>query len=167
MSRRELPPIEVYFSPQGGCTDAIVKEIDAAKKTVRVQAYSFTSRAIARALAEAERRGVDVRIIFDDEESHEEFSLAPMLHDAKIPLLTDALHSHAHNKIIILDDAVVITGSFNFTRQAEIGNSENLLVIRDRAIARQYTENWAAHAAHSRPWALEGTRAHESHQRVH
>ena len=53
-----------------------------------------------------------------------------MLHDVKIPLLTDALHSHAHNKIIILDDAVVITGSFNFTRQAEIGNSENLLVIR-------------------------------------
>ena len=45
---RKLPPIEVYFSPQGGCTDAIVKEIDAAKKTVRVQAYSFTSRAIAR-----------------------------------------------------------------------------------------------------------------------
>ena len=116
------------------------------EKNVRVQAFSFTSRPIARALVEAHRRGVDVRVIFDDKESHEEFSLAEMLHDAKIPVLTDALHSIAHNKVVIVDDAVVITGSFNFTRQAENGNAENLLVIRDREIARQYAENWAGHA---------------------
>ena len=137
---RELPPIEVCFSPHGGCTEAIVKEIEAAKKTVLVQAFSFTSREIARALVKAHGRGVNVRVIIDDKESREEFSLAESLHDGKVPVLTDALHDHAHNKVIILDDAVVITGSFNFTHQAEHGNAENLLVIRDRAIAGQYKE---------------------------
>ena len=118
-------------------------------------------------MVEARRRGVNVRVIIDDKESREEFSLAESLHDAKIPVLTDALHNIAHNKVMILDDAVVITGSFNFTHQAEHGNAENLLVIRDRAIAGQYKENWLGHAAHSRPWSLQATRPHESHHRVH
>ena len=56
-----LPPIEVYFSPKGGCTEAVVKELDAAKSTVLVQAYSFTSVPIAKALVDAHKRGVKIR----------------------------------------------------------------------------------------------------------
>ena len=163
---RELPPIEVYFSPNGGCTEAIVKEINAAPKTILVQAYSFTSRTIAQAIVAAKRRGIDVRVILDDKECREEFSLAELLQDSGVPVLSDAFHNLAHNKVVILDDAVVVTGSFNFTRQAEIGNAENLLVIRDRAIAGQYKENWPGHAAHSRPLSLEGTPPHNPHKWV-
>jgi phosphatidylserine/phosphatidylglycerophosphate/cardiolipin synthase-like enzyme len=58
----------------------------------------------------------------------------------------------AHNKVMILDGQTVITGSFNFTKSAEESNAENLLVIRDAAIAGQYAANWHAHAQHSEPY---------------
>ena len=59
------PPVQVYFSPNGGCTDAIIKEIDNAKSQIPVQAYSFTSTPIAKALLEAHKRGVKVEVILD------------------------------------------------------------------------------------------------------
>jgi phosphatidylserine/phosphatidylglycerophosphate/cardiolipin synthase-like enzyme len=58
-----LPPVEVYFSPKGGCTEAVVKELNAAKANVLVQAYSFTSTPIAKALLEAHKRGVKVEVV--------------------------------------------------------------------------------------------------------
>jgi len=144
-----MPRVEVYFSPGGGCTEAVVREIRAAGHSILVQAYSFTSTEIAQALIDAQQRGVDVKVLMDKEQTTEPFSVADTLRDAGVPLRTDALHPHAHNKVMILDDAVVITGSFNFTHQAEHGNAENLLVIRDRALAARYRENWQEHARHS------------------
>ena len=58
---QSLPPVEVYFSPQGGCTEAVVEEINAAQTSILVQAYSFTSAPIAKALVDAHKRGVDVQ----------------------------------------------------------------------------------------------------------
>ena len=60
-----LPPIEVYFSPKGGCTEAVVAEIQQAKQSIFVQAYSFTSTPIAEALVEAHKRGVHIEVILD------------------------------------------------------------------------------------------------------
>jgi phosphatidylserine/phosphatidylglycerophosphate/cardiolipin synthase-like enzyme len=59
--------------------------------------------------------------------------------------------------VMIIDGEVVITGSFNFTKQAEQANAENLLVIRDQPIAEKYTENWRAHAEHSEPYERKDT----------
>ena len=144
-----LPPMEVYFSPHGGCTDAVVREIGAAKSTVLVQAYSFTSAPIAQALVEAHRRGVQVRVILDDSQESEKYSSADfLLHNGIVPLI-DSKHAIAHNKVMVLDGATVITGSFNFTSAAEKSNAENLLVIRDGQIAAKYTANWQEHAGHS------------------
>ena len=61
----DTPGIDVYFSPKGGCTEAVVAELDAAKATIFVQAYSFTSAPIAKALVDAHKRGVAVRVILD------------------------------------------------------------------------------------------------------
>ena len=60
-----LPPIEIFFSPNGGCTEAVVKEINAAKTEILVQAYSFTSVPIAKALVDAHKRGVKIQVILD------------------------------------------------------------------------------------------------------
>jgi phosphatidylserine/phosphatidylglycerophosphate/cardiolipin synthase-like enzyme len=148
-----LPPIEVYFSPKGGCTEAIVEEIGRAKQEILVQAYSFTSPAIATALAEAHGRGVEVRVILDDSQKKDANSQAPALRDSGLEVWIDGKHSIAHNKIVILDGQVVVTGSFNFTRQAENSNAENLLVIRDPQIAATYTDNWKLHRSHATPYA--------------
>ncbi len=147
-----LPPIEVHFSPKGGCTEAIVAEIDAAKNTILVQAYSFTSKPIAEALVAAHNRGVKVNVILDSDQETANYSEADFLIHAGIPTLIDDKHAIAHNKVMIIDDNVVITGSFNFTNQAETSNAENLLVIRDKLVAKAYADNWRAHAAHSRQY---------------
>jgi phosphatidylserine/phosphatidylglycerophosphate/cardiolipin synthase-like enzyme len=147
-----LPPIEVYFSPHGGCTEAVVGEIDAAKTGILVQAYSFTSAPIAKALVDAHRRGVKIDVILDESQETEKYSEADFLVHAGIPVKIDAQHAIAHNKVMVIDGQVVITGSFNFTRQAEQANAENLLVIRDKTIADKYAANWRAHEEHSEPY---------------
>jgi phosphatidylserine/phosphatidylglycerophosphate/cardiolipin synthase-like enzyme len=148
--------IEVYFSPRGGCTEAIVQQLDAAKSSVLVQAYSFTSDSIAEAIVEAHKRGVRVEVILDRSQLTEKYCSADFVAHAGIPVAIDAKHAIAHNKIMVIDGETVITGSFNFTKQAEHSNAENLLVIRSRSLAETYTANWKAHARHSEPYAGKG-----------
>jgi len=144
--------IEVYFSPHGGATEAVVNALTLATNTVLVQAYSFTSAPIAEALVAAHRRGVSVRVILDHSQRTEKYSEADYLNHGDIPTSIDAQHPIAHNKVMILDDYLVVTGSFNFTKAAEEKNAENLLLINDPALARAYAENWRAHEAHSEPY---------------
>ncbi len=127
-------PVEVYFSPSGGCTEAVVRELSAARSTVLVQAYSFTSAPIAKALVDAHMRGVQVQVILDKSQRTEKYSEADFLVNAGIPTFIDAQHPIAHNKVMVIDGQTVITGSFNFTRAADEGNAENLLEGARRAL---------------------------------
>jgi phosphatidylserine/phosphatidylglycerophosphate/cardiolipin synthase-like enzyme len=142
-------PVEVYFSPNDGTTEAIVREIDRTRSEILVQAYSFTSAPIAKALLNAHRRGVKVQAILDKSQKTQKYSSASFLTHSGIPTYIDAKHAIAHNKIIIIDRAVVITGSFNFTKAAEEKNAENLLIIRSKELAKPYHENWQRHREHS------------------
>lgn len=144
-----VPPMEVYFSPRDGATAAIVREIGQARSEIRVQAYSFTSAPIAEALLKAHRRGINVAVILDKSQRTQKYSSSTFLANARIPTYIDAEHAIAHNKIIIIDRAVVITGSFNFTKAAEERNAENLLVIRSKELAKLYLDNWQQHRDHS------------------
>ena len=141
--------IQVFFSPNGGCTEAVTNALYKATNTVLVQAYSFTSAPIAQALVDAHKRGVNVEVILDKSQRTEKYSAADFIQRAGIPTFIDAKHAIAHNKIIIIDSKVVVTGSFNFTKAAEENNAENLLVIQDPALAAEYTTNWQAHLKHS------------------
>ena len=144
--------IQVYFSPKGGCTEAIVENLDLATNTVLVQAYSFSSAPIAKALVDAKRRGVNVEVILDKSQQTEKYSSADFLQRAGIPTFIDAKHAIAHNKIMVIDSHAVLTGSFNFTKAAENNNAENLLVIQDAELAAKYTANWQVHLKHSEPY---------------
>jgi phosphatidylserine/phosphatidylglycerophosphate/cardiolipin synthase-like enzyme len=144
-----VPPVEVYFSPHNGSTAAIVREIDQARSEILVQAYSFTSAPIADALRKAHKRGVTVEVILDKSQRTQRYSASTFLMNAHIPTYIDAMHAIAHNKIIIIDRSLVITGSFNFTKAAEEKNAENLLIIRSKELARPYFENWHRHREHS------------------
>lgn len=144
--------IAVYFSPHGGCTDAVVKELDAARESVLVQAYSFTSAPIAKALMEAHKRGVKVQVILDKSQRTEKYSSATFFLNVGIPTFIDSQHGLAHNKVMVVDGKTIITGSFNFTRAAEESNAENLLVIQDEELAKKYMTNWQEHLEHSVPY---------------
>lgn len=91
--------IAVYFSPNGGCTDAVVAEIGKARKSIRMQAYSFTSAPIAKALIEAKKRGVDIIAVLDKSQKTEKYSSATFLLNEGVLVLIDSKHAIAHNKI--------------------------------------------------------------------
>ncbi len=155
----QLDAAVVYFSPNGGCTKAIVSEIDQAKSDVLVQAYSFTSKAIARALVNAHARGVEVQIIVDKKQIYARGSVAEYEWRSGVPVYVDHYHNAAHNKVMIIDSSTVITGSFNFTRAAEESNAENLLIIRSSSLAQMYIANWTYHRKHSGEYVIRGERA--------
>src|ERR1039457_7370683 len=106
---------EVFFSPQGGATEAVVVEIGRAKQEILVQAYSFTSKPIAKALLDARKRGVKIDAVLDKSNVTAKYTAATFLYNAGIPILIDDKHALFHNKIIIIDRTTLITGSFNFT----------------------------------------------------
>ena len=135
--------VQVYFSPNGGATNAIVQEITSAKREILVQAYSFTSAPIAEALVIARKRGLKVEAILDKSNLKEGYSSITFLENGNIPVYIDNRVKIAHSKIMIIDDADVITGSFNFTNAAESHNTENLVILRnDPDIAKQYLKNY-------------------------
>ena len=142
-------PAQVCFSPGGECANAIVEELNKAKSEVLVQAYSFTSQPIAKALVEAHKRGVRTEIILDKSQRREKYSEADFTAHMGIPTYIDSAHAIAHNKIMIIDQETVITGSFNFTKAAEERNAENILIIKSRELAKEYVDNWEKHKAHS------------------
>jgi phosphatidylserine/phosphatidylglycerophosphate/cardiolipin synthase-like enzyme len=123
-----------------------------------VQAYSFTSAPIAKALLDAHKRGVQVQVILDKSQRTEKYSSADFLANQGVPTRIDANHAISHNKVMIIDGETIITGSFNFTKAAQENNAENLLIIRDPALAKQYTQNWETHRQHSQPYTGRGVR---------
>jgi phosphatidylserine/phosphatidylglycerophosphate/cardiolipin synthase-like enzyme len=139
----------VYFSPDGGCTEAIIKEIGKAKSEIFIQAYSFTSKPIAQAILKAHKAGIHVEIILDKSNISAKYSAGDFTAHMGIPTYIDSKHAIAHNKIIIIDKETVITGSFNFTKAAEEKNAENLLILKSRELAKVYLDNWQEHKKHS------------------
>ena len=93
--------IQVFFSPKGGCTEAVVENVGKAKSTVLVQAYSFTSAPIAKALVDASKRGVKVQVILDKSNRTEKYSGADFLLHEGVPTWIDDKHAIAHNKIMV------------------------------------------------------------------
>lgn len=141
--------VRLCFTPGSSCTDKIIKEIAAARSEILIQAYSFTSAPIAKALIEAHKRGVRVAAILDKSQRTAKYTSATFLANMRIPTYIDSKHAIAHNKIMIIDSSTTITGSFNFTRAAEEKNAENLLIINSKEIAKAYRENWHEHLKHS------------------
>lgn len=139
-----------YFSPRGGCTAAVVAEIAGARHSVELQGYSFTSEPIATALVQACRRGVDVRLLLDAAATGDERRQAIRVREAGASVDLDGKHGLAHNKIILIDHRTLITGSFDFTAEAEEQNAENVLILHDQPkLQSGYEENFQSHWAHA------------------
>jgi phosphatidylserine/phosphatidylglycerophosphate/cardiolipin synthase-like enzyme len=141
-----------YFSPKGGCTEAVVQEIKRARQEVLLQAAVFTSKPIALALADAKGRGLHVDILLDSAAEKETWSeLKEELGDGLTPFL-DAEHGAACSNIIVIDGRTVLTGSFSFTESSEDENVDNLLVLRGHYdVAKSYRQSFLEHKAHAKP----------------
>ena len=144
------PKLEVHFSPRGGCQESVVKFIGTAQKTIRLQAYDFTSAPISDALVEAVKRKIDVKVILDrgDESKAADKATLKKLLAGGVIVRLDRKHPIAHNKVIIVDGRDVETGSYNFTTKAE-KNAENCLILYQSSVTLAYQTEWTKHWDHS------------------
>ena len=133
---------DIRFSPRGGCLNLILHTLAQAKNHIYVQAYSFTSVEISDALIAAHQRGVKVIVLGDKESSHSRYSKLQKLIDHGIAVRIDKVSGLAHNKIMIVDDTCVITGSFNWSANAEKRNAENIIRIKNKAVNNTYNKNF-------------------------
>lgn len=138
--------VEVAFSPNGGCTAATVRFIGEARKSVRIAAYGLTSNPIGKALLDAKKRGVDVRVVVDKEHGGRRDGgngIANFLAANGIPVRIDTTVRIQHNKVVIVDGQSVQSGSFNFTSAAQTSNAENITIHRGfPELARLFEGNW-------------------------
>lgn len=146
--------LQVAFTPGDDAAALVIAAIQGARQQIRVQAFSFTHRAIADALIAAQRRGVAVALIADSQQTDRiATSVVRYLAAGGVPVYLDSAHASAHSKVMVIDPAsapLVITGSYNFTHAAQYRNAENLLIVRgNRALTQAYNANWLRHREHA------------------
>lgn len=144
-----LAAISLFFSPNGGCEEAIVKQIKSAKTSVWIEAYSFTSKPIIQAVLDAHARKVDIQVILDKSWQTESPNAEAQLVAAGVPVLIDSKHAIAHAKIIIIDGQKAFLGSYNFTGQASHSNHEILALVTGGKAVKEIIADYQVHSAHS------------------
>ena len=133
---------QVYFSPNGGCQDAVIAEISKAQKTIDIAMYYLSSREIAQELVKAKDHNVKVRIVLDKEQETQYYSKSRYLIKRGFEVKYHTGPGLMHNKFAVIDNNVLITGSFNWTSTADQKNEENLLIITDKDLIRKYTDRF-------------------------
>jgi phosphatidylserine/phosphatidylglycerophosphate/cardiolipin synthase-like enzyme len=131
-------PIENYFSPQDDVLQKILPKLQGAKKSIRFLAFSYTEDKIGQAMIEKKNAKVKVSGVFEKRNAEGIGSELPILVEAGVDVLEDGNCYTMHHKFIIIDDKIVITGSYNFTKRAEEQNDENIVIIEDAGIAALY-----------------------------
>ncbi|MEL6712022.1 MAG: phospholipase D-like domain-containing protein [Pseudomonadota bacterium] len=138
--------ITTCFTPPKGCAKLIEKIILSTKNNLYIQAYGFTHPEIIDAILHVAKKGVKVTIILDKSNITSAYSGIKKCHAANIPVFIDTVASISHNKIILSDiysnNRTLITGSFNFSKNADTRNAENLLVIKQKDIILNYKKNF-------------------------
>ena len=144
----------VYFSPGGGCEDQVLYWIDRANSSIEILIYSFTLDLIGDALVEAHERGVEVQVVFEVEQISQ-YSEYMKLKAAGIKVRNDTNSGDMHDKIMIIDGIIIITGSFNYSNAVENTNNENLLIINSTTVAttygQEFTKIWDESLAEETP----------------
>lgn len=134
--------IATFFSPHEPVREHILDHLARTRRSIDVLAFSFTDDKIAEALIDRHYLGVPVRVVFEARNANGSGSEYGRLRAAGLDVQRDGNCHTMHHKVMILDERVVITGSYNFTRRAEEVNDENLLIIDDPGLARAFAEEF-------------------------
>jgi phosphatidylserine/phosphatidylglycerophosphate/cardiolipin synthase-like enzyme len=157
-SLADAQQITAFFTPRDDTATAVSSQIDTAKKSILVAAYSLSEPTITAALLDAAKRGVEVHIIVNKTQQNDYYSTAPNLFQSGIDVVADLRESLFHNKYIVIDDSIVITGSMNYTKAGTTRNAENVLIITHPPLAKRYNEDWDFHYNHASPFRIKHSR---------
>ena len=130
--------VQVLFSPDDGVLQQLLELVGSAERSIEFLAFAFTSTDLAQAMIDRADHGVQVRGVFDQEQAGGLGSVYPLMREAGIDVRLDSLRGDMHHKVILIDRAIVVTGSYNFSRSAEEQNDENLLILHAPQVAAEY-----------------------------
>jgi phosphatidylserine/phosphatidylglycerophosphate/cardiolipin synthase-like enzyme len=140
--RLDDAPLDIFFSPEDGVAQHVLEQINNAQGSIRVMAFSFTSSEIADAIIERQAAGVVVQVVMERQNASGTGAVFGRLESGGVNVLEDGSCYILHHKAMIIDDQIVITGSYNFTNSAERSNDENLVIVSDPALARAFVEEF-------------------------
>ena len=127
-----------YFGPEDPMAETLMSLLDTARVSIDVAVFTITDNRVADTLLRAHRRKVKVRVMTDDDKQWDEGSDVRRLADAGVPVVLDKSPHHFHHKFAVIDDTVLVTGSYNWTRGAALDNRENFLVTRERGLVETF-----------------------------
>lgn len=145
-------PIASYFSPSPEPEKAIIRTLQSAQRSVHIALYQLTDPEIAQALIDISKRGIELKILLDDEPSNG--SKRCLLLSAGIPVKQYVDSGIMHHKFAVVDSALVITGSYNWTTSAQTRNEENLLIIQSSELAQAFAQEFQKLWTHKKAQAL-------------
>jgi phosphatidylserine/phosphatidylglycerophosphate/cardiolipin synthase-like enzyme len=135
--------LSIIFAAEGDEIGALRAEIRRAARSIRFMTFVFSLEELAEAmLLQAAQEDLVVQGVFEKRNSTASWSQLPALHCAGANMRQDGNRYVLHHKVIIIDEQTVITGSFNFSQSAAQSNDENIVIIRDAAIAGLYLDEW-------------------------
>ncbi len=143
-------PVQILFAAEDDVAEKLVPLIESAQSSIRFMAFSFTHDEMGAAVLARAQAGVDVRGIFETRGSETEYSELPALYYAKVPVRQDGNKRTFHHKAFVIDEKMVVTGSFNFSANANDSNDENLVIVTNSDIAALYLQEF------ERRWAEAG-----------
>jgi phosphatidylserine/phosphatidylglycerophosphate/cardiolipin synthase-like enzyme len=144
-------PIQVLFASEDMVLDKLIQQIEGANESIIFMAFSFTHDDLTNAMLKRAQQGIDIRGIFETRGSETEFSALPVLFCQGLSVRQDGNPGTFHHKVIVIDDKITITGSLNFSRNADENNDENILLIDNPDIASLYRNEFDQRWAEANP----------------
>jgi len=144
LSTAAAPASEVYFSPNGGVRQRLLRAIEESRQSIDIAVYNFTASELAEALYAAKARGVRIRVLVDREKAEAGSSGIRGLRLNGVPVRSLGVpdQSLMHHKFAVFDERLVVTGSYNWTNSAEHANYENLVVLDDPAVVNRFRQEF-------------------------
>jgi phosphatidylserine/phosphatidylglycerophosphate/cardiolipin synthase-like enzyme len=137
-SKKQDSNTRVYFSPGTQCRDAIIQKINQTKSSLRICVFTISDNEITNAIINASKRGIDIKILSDDDKAYDKGSDVQRMADMGIPTKVDGTRGHMHHKFCIIDEETVINGSYNWTRSAADRNYENILIDTNPQVTKRF-----------------------------
>jgi phosphatidylserine/phosphatidylglycerophosphate/cardiolipin synthase-like enzyme len=134
--------VENYFCPEGNCRDHVLENLQQAEKSIHFMTFSFTDIPISKLLVEKHKEGVQVQGVFENNQAGSRFSEFNRHTKYGLDVKKDHNNYMMHHKVFIIDEEIVITGSYNPSNNGNFRNDENILIIHDKRIAQQFMEEF-------------------------
>jgi phosphatidylserine/phosphatidylglycerophosphate/cardiolipin synthase-like enzyme len=134
--------VVIFTSEDPALEQAIIPVVKSATKSIRFLTFSFTDYPLADAISQRSQNGVDVAGVFERLGSDTEASELKTLYCRNVRVRRDGNPSFLHHKVIVIDERIVVTGSMNFSTNAEVSNDENVIIIDNEEIARLYMQEF-------------------------